>query len=124
MLFNNHNNSIFDSAVVDRLGMNGDGIFQVVGIAPEPQYIWDKEQQQYSDEINGYGIWVCQRDGNYQQNPIMVVVSGLTEKEANKYVFGESVVFENLGGFYSRRYHVYRWQADSISAAIKKGDKN
>lgn len=114
MLLKKNSKKIFNEEVVYRAGMNGKGVFQIVGTAPEPQYVWDKDNRKYTDEVSGYGIWVRQSDGEYQQNPIMIVIPNISENKANDFKFGDFVKLKNFGGYYSRKKHVYRWQADSI----------
>lgn len=111
----NNGNSIFSSEVVERLGMNSDGVFQVVGTAPEPQYAWEPDEQRFTDVVSGYGLWVRQDYEQFKQNPILVVVPHMTQKKAESFKFGENVQFNNLGGYYSRKNHMYRWQAGDIS---------
>lgn len=126
MLINqNKSNSIFSSEVVSRLGMSPDGVFQVVGTAPEPQYVWEPDEQRFTDVISGFGIWVRQDYKQFRQNPILVVIPHMGQKKAESFKFGENVQFNNLGGYYSRKNHVYRWQAGDISKVemTKGGEK-
>lgn len=121
----NNSNSIFSSEVVERLGMNPDGVFQIVGTAPEPQYAWEPEEQRFTDVISGFGIWVRQDYNQFKQNPILVVIPHMSQKKAESFEFGENVQFNNLGGYYSRKKHLYRWQAGDISKVetVKGGEK-
>lgn len=119
---NSSNNSIFSSEVVKRCSMSSDGIFQVVGTAPEAQYAWDPEEKRFTDVISGFGIWVRQNYKQFKQNPILVVIPHLSQKKAESFDFGENVTFNNLGGYYSKKNHVYKWQADSISK-VEEGEK-
>ena len=122
---NNNKNSIFSSEVVERLGMSPDGIFQIVGTAPEPQYAWEPEEQRFTDVISGYGIWVRQDYKQFKKNPILVVIPHMSQKKAKSFEFAENVQFNNLGGYYSRKNHVYRWQAGDVSKveSTKEGEK-
>ena len=122
---NSSNNSIFSSEVVERLGMNPNEIFQIVGTAPEPQYAWEPDEQRFTDVSSGYGLWVRQDCKQFKQNPILVVIPHISEKKAESFKFSELVQFNNLGGYYSRKNHVYRWQAGDISKVetTKGGEK-
>ena len=121
----NNSNSIFSPEVVERLGMSPDGVFQVVGTAPEPQYAWEPEEQRFTDVVSGFGIWVRQDFKQFKQNPILVVIPHMNQKKAESFQFGENVQFNNLGGYYSRKNHVYRWQAGDVSKveSTKGGEK-
>lgn len=116
------NKNIFSQEVVSHLGMDPAGIFQVCGTAAEPQYAWDPQEQRFTDVVSGFGIWVKQDYKQFKQNPILVVVPKLSQKKAENFQFGQSVKFNNLGGYYSRKHHIYRWQADSIDE-IKGSEK-
>lgn len=119
----NKNKNIFSQEVVSRLGMDPAGIFQVCGTAPEIQNAWDPEEKRFTDVISGYGIWVRQDYKQYKQNPILVVVPHMSQKKAESFGFGENVQFADLGGFYSRKNHLYRWQAKNVSKVETKGSE-
>lgn len=121
----NNSNSIFSPEVVGRLGMDPGGVFQVVGTAPEPQYAWEPEEQRFTDVISGFGIWVRQDYKQFKQNPILVVIPHMSQKKAESFKFAENVQFNGLGGYYSRKNHLYRWQAGDISKIepTKGGEK-
>lgn len=77
----NNSNSIFSSEVVERLGMSPNGVFQIVGTAPEPQYAWEPEEQRFTDVVSGFGLWVRQDYNQFKQNPILVVIPHMSEKK-------------------------------------------
>lgn len=119
MIFRNTwSESIFTPETVLRAGMSPNLEFKVCGVELEPQHPWNAERGHYDmDQVSGYGLWVCQdvktADGmSYRQNPVMVVVLGMQPKS---FKFGDSVVFKGLGGFYSRKKHVFRFQADQVT---------
>lgn len=126
MLVNkNKSNNIFSKEVVSRMGMDSTGIFQVCGTAAETQFAWDPQEQKFTDIVSGFGIWVHQDYKQFKQNPILVVVPKLSQKKAEEFEFGDNVQFDDLGGYYSKRNHIFRWQARNINkiSMKKEGEK-
>lgn len=126
---NDFRSNLYKAESVALNGMNDSLPFWVCGNGPEPKNSWDNESNSYSDEIECWGIWVCQNavdeetGEHFIQNPILVdiPVSSLSEKKANSFKFGDVVQLHNMGGFKSNRYKVWRWRADSIE--LVKEDK-
>lgn len=116
MIFQRKEGSIFTPEAVFQAGMHPKLSFKVCGVAPEPQHPWDDEQGKYDfTKVSGYGFWVCQdvKDLNgtsYRQNPVLVILP--TDEE--QLTFGDSVTFDELGGFYSRKKRTYKFQAKSV----------
>lgn len=122
MLKNNNNTAdYFEPAAVGKNGMNGDEKFLIAGQGPEPQHVWDNENHRFTDEVSGFGIYLCQniKVGNtcYKQNPIFVVFDGISEADAAAFKFGDEVKVTNLRGYYSRKKYMWRWRADAIEKA-------
>lgn len=126
---NDFRSNLFKHESVALNGMDDSLPFLVCGNGPEPKNSWDNDSNAYSDEIESWGIWVCQNTvdeetgQHFIQNPILVEipVSSLSEKKANSFKFGDVVKLENMGGFKSYKYKTWRWRADSIE--LIKEDK-
>lgn len=113
------NMSPFTKETVLRAGMNAELPFLSCGVAPEPQNPWiDSEKRFDRTTVSGYGYWVCQNEKDtagkvYRQNPILVVVPG-DEGSFTNLIFGEKVIFTELGGYFSRKKHIFKFQANGI----------
>lgn len=126
MLYNRttSNNSLFTKEEVLRAGMSAELPFLSCGVAPEPQHPWDSEQGKYDlTKVSGYGFWVCQDvedlDGKvYRQNPVLVVVPN----DEEKLTFGDQVTFDELVGYYSRKKHIFRFQAKKLKKLSRRRD--
>lgn len=121
---------LFKSENVGANGMSELLPFIVCGNGPEPKNVWNNNEGRYSDDIDSWGIWVCQNavdeetGERFVQNPILVEipVESLDEEHANKFKFGDLVKLCGMGGFKSFKYKNWRWRADSIEL-IKGGKK-
>lgn len=108
----------YDEETCQRVCVDPHGTFIYVGVAPEPQYKWDREKGAYTDEIENQSYWVIQNENEHAfQNPILVTVSGPDEQSLQ---LGQEVVFVGMGGYYSRKKRSYSFRADAIKEVKPK----
>ena len=99
-----------------KVGINPKLPMTICGYESEPQHGWNDRSHKYNGPINGYGYWVNQlvKDSQgrlWKQNPVMVIVDGTRPKT---FKFGEKVLFDKLGAYYSKRKYGYQFRAKEI----------
>ena len=77
----------------------------------EPERAWNDKSHKYDGPIIGQGVWVVQNVDGYKQNPIKVIVE-IDSIQGLK--FGQSVQFDGLLGYFSRKSYSYSFRANGI----------
>lgn len=101
----------YSRKALERANVSGDKPFVYVGMGLEPERAWNEKSHKYDGPVIGQGVWVVQNDGGYKQNPIKVIVEIDSIQGLN---FGQSVQFQGLLGYFSRKAYSYSFRADGI----------
>lgn len=91
--------------------ISGDKPFVYVGMGLEPERAWNEKSHKYNGPVIGQGVWVVQNEDGFKQNPIKVIVETDSIQGLS---FGQSVQFNGLLGYFSRKNYSYSFRADKI----------